>query len=136
MTTIASSRREVAFDTRTVEDAKYWRADDKVVRVRNYLVGCAGDDAQIQEFLRCLRNPRRKKPELSDLVALALGPDGIWHYRNSMVGTPVHTPFFAIGSGEGYALGAMSAGKSPKEAVEIAADWDPNTGRPVLVMVL
>jgi ATP-dependent protease HslVU (ClpYQ) peptidase subunit len=37
-------------------------------------------------------------------------------------------PPFAIGSGMDFALGAMDAGKSPAEAVEIACRRDPHSG--------
>lgn len=136
MTTIACDRKRMAFDTRTVEDTKCWPANDKVVRIGPALVGCAGDDGQIQQFLKWMRKPRSKPPELNDIVAMALRPDGIWHYRNGVICTPVDTAFFAIGSGEGYAIGAMEEGATPKRAVEVAAKWDPNTGHPVLVLEL
>lgn len=40
--------------------------------------------------------------------------------------------FFAIGSGQDYALGAMHAGKSAREAVEIAAKIDTSTGGEIM----
>jgi hypothetical protein len=40
----------------------------------------------------------------------------------------VASPFYAIGSGAHYAMGAMAAGASPKRAVEIAAQFDGSTG--------
>lgn len=38
---------------------------------------------------------------------------------------------FAIGSGSRYAMAAMACGKTPAEAVKIAAKFDPFTGGPV-----
>ncbi len=45
-------------------------------------------------------------------------------------------PFAAIGSGSGIALGAMAAGKTAAEAVEIAARFDSGTGNGVDVLEL
>lgn len=44
--------------------------------------------------------------------------------------TPMHVQgdYFAVGSGAAYAIGALEAGASPVQAVEIAAKYDGNTG--------
>lgn len=41
---------------------------------------------------------------------------------------------FAVGSGQDYALGALHAGLSAKDAVEIAAKIDTNTGGEIIVL--
>ena len=41
---------------------------------------------------------------------------------------PVLLPYFAIGSGSDYALGALAAGATSEQAVEIATRFDENTG--------
>jgi len=43
---------------------------------------------------------------------------------------------YAVGSGSQYALGALSAGASPKKAVEIARDWDLYTGGDIKEMTV
>lgn len=43
---------------------------------------------------------------------------------------------YAVGSGSPYALGALSAGASPKKAVEIARDWDLYTGGDIKEMTV
>jgi 20S proteasome alpha/beta subunit len=40
----------------------------------------------------------------------------------------VDQPYYAIGSGSPFALGALAQGASAKEAVEAAAKSDPFTG--------
>ena len=49
---------------------------------------------------------------------------------------PITLPFFAIGSGADYAIGAMAAGVFPDRAVQIAAQYDPKTGGGVDVVKL
>lgn len=41
---------------------------------------------------------------------------------------------FACGSGSDYAIGAMLAGKSPREAVELAAKKNSATGGKIMEM--
>lgn len=45
---------------------------------------------------------------------------------------PIDSEFYAVGSGDDYALGAMACGCSAVQAVEIAARFDPHTGGEVL----
>lgn len=45
----------------------------------------------------------------------------------------VHDDYLAVGSGAAYALGALAAGAAPEEAVQIAIDYDGNSGGPVHV---
>ena len=54
-----------------------------------------------------------------------------WPYLRPV---PVQEPFFAVGSGAEYALGAMAQGASAKEAVLIASRFDPATGNGVDVV--
>lgn len=44
---------------------------------------------------------------------------------------PIRSKFYAIGTGAEYAMGAMAAGASAKEAVKIACKLDPHSGLPV-----
>lgn len=44
---------------------------------------------------------------------------------------PLDAPFFAIGSGEAYAHGALKAGADAIEAVRIACECDTYTGPPI-----
>ena len=45
-------------------------------------------------------------------------------------------PFYVIGSGWKWAMGALEAGASAKRAVEIAAKYDSNTGGEIEVLKL
>lgn len=46
------------------------------------------------------------------------------------------TGTYAIGSGSAYALGALTAGASPKKSVEIARQWDLYTGGTIKEMTV
>lgn len=65
-----------------------------------------------------------------------LKPDGsLWQGGCDGLAVELDLPF-AMGSGMDFAIGAMEAGKSPEEAVEIAAKRDPNTGGQITVLHL
>lgn len=71
-------------------------------------------------------------PKLADgqeVEMLRMYPDG----RVTMITLPgtemiVSEPFFSIGSGSDYAMGALAAGATVGKAIEIASRFDPNTG--------
>lgn len=66
-------------------------------------------------------------------VALRIMADGeVFYYQNRATPSgPLRAAFFAIGSGEEYALGALEAGAGAREAVEIACKLDPWSGFPI-----
>jgi len=43
-------------------------------------------------------------------------------------------PFFAMGSGKEFALGAMGQGASAEQAVDVAMRFDPGTGGEIMVL--
>lgn len=84
-----------------------------------------------------MTHPDTPRPELPDgFTALILNTDGTVDMMNHrFVPVRVHTPQ-AIGSGGDYAIGAMRAGVSPEQAVQIAAECDMWTGGKTVVMHL
>lgn len=69
------------------------------------------------------------KPELDDdFEALILQPDGKVYWIGKRLEPLEYFAPMTIGSGSGLALGAMLAGKSPEEAVEIAKLRDFKSG--------
>lgn len=65
-------------------------------------------------------------------VIVAVG--GVVGYlTNDFAWVPDLGGVFGVGSGSGFAIGALCAGASVEEAVGIAADWDLNTGGVVCV---
>jgi ATP-dependent protease HslVU (ClpYQ) peptidase subunit len=68
--------------------------------------------------------------------AIRLMPDGTGLFycdRHPTLGVPCSWPA-VLGSGGSIALGAMLAGKTPKEAVEIAASRDVETGGAIVCL--
>jgi hypothetical protein len=136
VTTVAACVRfnQIAADSMiSGQDTHY--AVSKLRKLRSSAIGAAGDWSQILEFYKRLA---RKKPLESDcdISALELRRDGIYVYESTIIPARIEQEFFAVGSGAGYAIAAMHLGKSPQEAVEIAALFDPNTRGPVCVMSL
>lgn len=64
---------------------------------------------------------------------LAVKPNGDVYYASDTphLSGPLRAPFFAIGSGNELALGAMEMGAAAVEAVRAAAKHDPWTGLPI-----
>lgn len=85
-----------------------------------------------QELSRGIKPEEHKDahyPRTDDFSAIVLGDNGklLWYGK---LGYPVEIKdrFFGIGSGSEYALGAIHAGASLKEAVRIANKLDVNSG--------
>lgn len=49
---------------------------------------------------------------------------------------PLDAPYFAIGSGERYALGAMAMGASAERACEVGIDLDPWSDGPIQLLTV
>jgi len=83
-------------------------------------------------------NPNDKAPTDLDFVALVVRPNGeVFFYHDSIWPSgPLCAPWFAIGSGEEYAMGALAMGASAFRAVEVAAALDTMSAPPVTVLEL
>lgn len=81
---------------------------------------------------------KKDRPELSQMnfSALHVMPDGsAYFYINSFNPSgPVLDDYFAIGSGERYALGAMAMGANAFNAVSVALRLDPWTDGEINVL--
>lgn len=96
----------------------------------DYLIGCSGITADCQAFILWYINGQGKRPAFDDLSAIVIRPGGsIAHYAES---ENVHDmgvlPYWAIGSGADFALGALAYGATAEEAIEIATKLDIYTG--------
>lgn len=130
MTTIAANRERMAADTRRTGDVI--SSIRKIRRYGNRIIGCAGDMECITVFWKWASQgfPERKRPTLPDgaFDALELNEDGLWAWDKSLARYPLEDDFDAIGTGAMSAKTAMYLGKSPEEAVAIAAHHDECTG--------
>lgn len=125
---------EIAADTMiSGEDHHY--STPKLRKLRSSVIGAAGEWKQILEFYKRLKSKKALENE-ADVTAIELRRDGIWIYESTIIPVRIEQPFFAVGTGAGYAIAAMHLGKTPKEAVEIAALFDPCTRGPISVVQL
>lgn len=75
-------------------------------------------------------------PDLIDSTFVVVLPNGRVRQWEANGWCDVDAPFHAWGTGRQLALGAMAAGASAVQAVEIAADMDAYTGGPILAFTL
>ena len=136
MTTVAASltHMEIAADS-MCSGADTFYLVEKLRRGKLSVYGAAGDWDKILKFYEALENKGDLDSEC-DVEVLELRADGIWIYESTIIPARIKNNFYAIGSGAGYALAALHLGKSPREAVEIAALFDPGTRGPIDVMKL
>jgi hypothetical protein len=99
------------------------------------VAGAAGDWVQILKFFNSIENGGDLDSDC-DVECMELRADGIWVYESTIIPARIKEPFYAIGTGSAYALAAMHLGKSPREAVEIAALFDPATRGPIDVITI
>ena len=105
----------------------------KVYKLPNgTLIGFAGTLAKIQKCLRELKkNPDDINIDLADddiFECIVIYPDGKVKFLESEGWVETEAKFYAIGSGRIPALVAMRCGKSARQAVKVAMDFDKNTG--------
>jgi len=77
-------------------------------------------------------------PDDRDMQCLVISPDGeiVYMINGELTPIRVYGDWFAIGSGAPYAIGALHADISAKDAVWIASEYDNNTGMGVDVIYL
>ena len=148
MTTIACSLTEMAADMRVTwagrgnddENTRLHTAHAiKIDRIGDTLVGTSGDYAAGVRFLDWLKaGGKGRRPKLDkDFRGLKLSKEGIFYVDgDDTTWMPIGTPYYAVGSGAHYALGALEMGADPKQAVKIAMEYDPYTGGKVTVIPL
>lgn len=144
MTTIAYDGKQVACDSQVGNQYTIKKGFvNKTVAIYNHpTVWCAGGSGErdtilaFQEWMLAVDEPYPElcKERSAESTFFSIGLNGfIYEYeRRSTPCVELVSPW-ACGSGSEYALGAMDAGASAKEAVEIAMQRDPNTGGKIVV---
>lgn len=137
MTTIAFNSYSIAADRLITEYNSRVGFTTKIHKIGGALCGFCGSSAQAQKFFDWVRTGMKGRcPDISeDSEGVILTWDRRIHFEEK---GPVSFPpsFGAIGSGSRFALGAMSAGALPREAVEIASLFDLFTGGDVDFLML
>lgn len=133
MLMMASDSSVTINSMRVPKSPKMWRHAD-------YIVGCAGSLAYAEFFVEWLRTREGQRPK-GDYCALMLYRDGRiswWHPNHKE--KFIDDDFFAIGSGDDVAIGAMECMHhmglpiDPRIAVQCAARRDTNTSEPIRVL--
>jgi hypothetical protein len=136
VTTVAASlvHKEIAADSMCSGEGGYY----SVCKLRHWkdgVAGAAGDWVQILKFFNSIENGG-DLDSYCDVECMELRAEGIYVYESTLIPARIKEPFYAIGTGSAYAIAAMHLGKSPREAVEIAALFDPATRGPIDVITI
>jgi ATP-dependent protease HslVU (ClpYQ) peptidase subunit len=136
MTTIAArfSTKEICADKMVSGEDSFYLTS-KLRKGKGRIYGACGDWDKCLKMLKAIQNKKNLDADI-DVTVLELRNDGIWIYESTIIPVRIDNDFFAIGTGAGYAMAAMHLGKSPLEAVEIAALYDPSTRGPIELMTL
>lgn len=155
MTVIIYKDNALYSDSRYIDDTQIVPiSDPKVTRLKNGIIyGSAGtsDDRALLNLLSKIKGnkniplPEKIKEINADVDAIFILPSGqaycIWVERKDAdviqaTVNKINAPFFALGSGGKYAIGAMENGASPEEAISIACKWDSGCALPIQKITL
>ena len=132
MTCIAYRDGVLAGDTEW-GDGNIKHQDIKVVKRNGHLIGiCGNDTPPLDDVIEWFfSTPEKKKEEFKkvDFAILVIDPSGaIWLLDNRGHSFKTKEKFWAIGSGQEVAMGAMEAGATAKQAVKAAIKWAQGCG--------
>lgn len=138
MTTIAYRDGVLAADTlQTAPGGITSKCATKIGGKNGVLWAATGDAAWCKSFrdwvATGMAGDAPKADEESGGIIFAPGNTIIVFHRNG-VEQREGLPFWADGSGQDYALGAMQVGATAEEAVRAAAAWDHHTGGEIMVL--
>jgi hypothetical protein len=112
----------------------------KIKRIGKSIFGGAGDLEKITHFFMWASNPESvPQPvanEESSYQILELSHDGLFIWQTNLIPMRIEDDFYAIGSGAGYALGALAHGATIQGAIRTAARWDECTGTDIQTLHL
>ena len=139
ITTIAVSKTSIACVLQATHGGGFkFKVKTKLFEFNNplfyptpFTVGYSGDLDAVPDVLEFLGNtePTAKPPRNRNCEFVVLTKDHkIYTFINPTKWILVDEPNYAIGSGMHYALGALKAGATPKEAVKAACKLDPMSG--------
>ena len=147
MTTIAYKDGTMAADSQlTRGDTIPMFGTCKIIENDGWLIGVAGDLADIVRIENALAwhlsettaegTGKTEKRALTaigkdcnDAQLLVVTPTyQVYEFDMSRIGVLINLPFYAIGSGADFALGAMEAGATARRAVEVSTKFDIRSG--------
>ena len=133
MTTVAFDGTTLAADSQI--NGSYVEYGNKIEKVGNITIACAGTVSEIALFKRWCRDRTKDKPTLTDFSCLEIRSGKVYYYDENLEPLTPSIPV-AIGSGSDFAMGAMLAGATAKEAVKIACKLDSNSGGKIKTVTL
>lgn len=127
MTTIIATRTGIHADTKCSFTVPF--KVKKHIRVGGSIFAGAGDLDELGKFFEWRQGG--DKPEIEDtLDVLEVCAEGIFIWGKKLVRLTIYEDVYAVGSGAQFAIGAMAAGATPKQALIIAAKYDHQTAAP------
>lgn len=140
MTTIVYRNGILAADTRAYSGDKtpvgsktkiHQLEDGTLVGISTTNVG--GDSLLLDWVRRGSPIPATSDLKPDTFMMLMVKTDGtVWYANDNLAWSgPLRAEFFAIGSGNQFALGALAAGADALQAVRIACDLDPWSSAPI-----
>lgn len=138
MTCVAYSAGVIAADSMSVADDFVKHLDSiKVAKRKGHLFGIAGDLYDLDEVIKWYFSKDRKPIKHYEFDLLVITPSGSIHqYDHKGRGDLIQGPFYSIGTGREFAIGALAAGASAEEAVQVAINWSPTCSGKVIVRKL
>lgn len=142
MTTIAYKDGILVADRLVTDNGFVWSRDAvKAKRIGDLLCAVAGDACAGEQFFAWVEGGMQgecPKPKSDDQhhQFWTIDAAGVITEYDPQGGLAKKPPFAAIGSGAKFALGAMAAGKSAREAVQIAGQFDVYTGSDLTILTL
>ena len=136
MTTIAYAHGVLVADSQVSSADRIFRTVKILALPDGSLFGGAGGLADILKVRAwASKGYRGDPPEMSDKASfecLHIKADGkLWLVDDDLTPMEFIGDYIALGSGSPYAMAAMYLGKSPQEAVAVAAEFDPATSLPI-----
>lgn len=136
MTTIVVrlSTLEIASDSMVSTDESFYFTSKLRPTKKGIMGGCGDLDKLLKLYAAIEKN--KKLDEAVDVSVLELRRDGIWIYEGTHIPVRMEQDFYSIGTGAGYAMGALHCGRSVIEACEIACLYDTSSRGPITHMRL
>lgn len=131
MTTCIVTRDGILSDSLISGDTNF--STRKTLRIDGALWTGAGEWECVLQAISYLTGRASDRPEFDDdttIDVVQLDRAGIRYYSEKLVPIEVTAEPLVIGSGRQYAIGALSAGATLSEAIEIAAAHDNDTRGP------
>lgn len=139
MTTIAANKFQIAGDRQATHSGgmkfriktKLYSFNTPLIYHKPFHIGMCGNIEDFSKIIDYFTDPlsHKKAPRLDKGEALVLSEDGkIWTFWTANNWTYIDQPFYAIGSGTHFAMGAMASGASPYEAIKHTMTLCPATG--------